>query len=92
MQVRTAGRQCHRRLRPAAGLTVVLRSSLGEPRSPMKGARSSLWELEKGGAGRSFGIEQFTRNEQVSGSSPLVGTLFCCDLKVKLRNAKSPWR
>src|SRR5215216_1367222 len=24
-----------------------------------------------------------TRNEQVSGSSPLVGSLFCCDLQVK---------
>ncbi len=33
-------------------------------------------EFTRGGAGRSFITEQLTRNEQVSGSSPLVGSLY----------------
>jgi hypothetical protein len=33
-----------------------------------------------------------TRNEQVSGSSPLAGSLFSCDLQVKLQNAKRAGR
>ena len=33
-------------------------------------------------------MEQLTRNEQVSGSSPLVGSLFCRDLQVKLLNSR----
>src|SRR5918995_1287548 len=31
-----------------------------------------------------------TRNEQVSGSSPLVGSSFCCDLQEKRKSGRTP--
>jgi len=43
--------------------------------------------LQRGGGARAApsDIEQLTRNEQVSGSSPLVGPLFCFYLQRKYR-------